>query len=168
MQNFTGFKFREQKDLLPNNVKVKVKSLSRVWLFVTPWTVAYKAPPSMGFSRQEYWSGLPFPSPGDLPDPGIEPRSPALQKDSLPAEPQGKPRILERVAYPFSSGSSRPRNQTRISCITGGFSTSWAILYCLFFSMYLLVFPIKLWSFSDRNSWLLHPWHAQALLNVFL
>ena len=57
---------------------VKVKSLSRVWLFATPWTVAYQAPPSMQFSRQEHWSGLPFASPGDLPDPGIEPRSPAL------------------------------------------------------------------------------------------
>ena len=55
-----------------------MKSLSRVRLFTTPWTVAYWAPPSMGFSRQEYWSGLPFPSPGELPDPGIEPRSPAL------------------------------------------------------------------------------------------
>ena len=55
-----------------------VKSLSRVWLCATPWTVAYYAPPSMGFSRQEYWSGLPFPSPEDLPDPGIKPRSPAL------------------------------------------------------------------------------------------
>ena len=60
----------------------------------TPWTVARQAPLSMGFSRQEYWSGLPFPSPGDLPDPGIEPRSPALQADSLPAEPAGKPYIL--------------------------------------------------------------------------
>ena len=57
---------------------VKVKSLSHVRLFVTPWTVAYHAPPSMGFSRQEYRSGLPFPSPEDLPDPGIEPGSPAL------------------------------------------------------------------------------------------
>ena len=56
----------------------KVKSLSCVQLFATPWTVAYQAPPSMGFSRQEYWSGLPFPSPGDLPDPGIKPWSPAL------------------------------------------------------------------------------------------
>ena len=53
--------------------KVKVKSLSCVRLFATPWTVAYQAPPSMGFSRQECWSGLPFPSPGDLPDPRIEP-----------------------------------------------------------------------------------------------
>ena len=64
-------------------MKVKVKLVSRVQPFVTPWTVAYQAPLSMGFSRQEYWSGLPFPSPGDLPNPGIEPRSPALQADAL-------------------------------------------------------------------------------------
>ena len=56
----------------------EVKSLSHVWLFVTPWAVAYQAPQSMGFSREEYWSRLSFPSPGDLPDPGIEPGSPAL------------------------------------------------------------------------------------------
>ena len=62
---------------------VKVKSLSSVRLFETPWTVAHQAPPSMGFSRQEYWSGLPFPSPGDLTNPGIKPRSPALQADAL-------------------------------------------------------------------------------------
>ena len=68
---------------------VSVKLLSRVRLFATPWTIAYQAPPSMGFSRQEYWSGLPFPSPGDLPNPGIEPRSPALQV-TLPSEPPGK------------------------------------------------------------------------------
>ena len=56
----------------------EVKSFSCVQLFVTPWSVAYQAPPSMGFSKQEYWSGLPFPSPEDLPSPGIEPGSPAL------------------------------------------------------------------------------------------
>ena len=67
-----------------------MKSLSRVWLFATPWTVAYQAPPSMGFSRQECWSVLPFPSPGDLPDPGIEPGSPTLQADALLSEPPGK------------------------------------------------------------------------------
>ena len=66
---------------------VKVKSLSRVQLFATPWTVAYQAPPSMGFSRQEHWSGLPFPSPGHLPNPGIEPGSPALEADALTSEP---------------------------------------------------------------------------------
>ena len=71
--------------------KVKVKSLGRVRLFVTPWTVAYQSSQSMEFSRQEYWSGLPFPSPGDLPDPGIEPGSPALPADTLPSEPPGKP-----------------------------------------------------------------------------
>ena len=59
-----------------------MKLLSRVRLFVTPWTVAYRASPSMGFSRQVYWSGWSFPSPGDLPDPGIKPRSPALQADA--------------------------------------------------------------------------------------
>ena len=64
----------------------KVKSPSRVSLFTTLWTVAHQAPPSIGFSRQEYWSGQPFSSPGDLPNPGIEPRFPALQEDSLPAE----------------------------------------------------------------------------------
>ena len=68
----------------------QLKSLSRVRLFATPWTIAYQAPPSMGFSRQECWSGLPFPSPGDLPDLGIKPRSPTLQADALLSEPPGK------------------------------------------------------------------------------
>ena len=67
-------------------------SYSVVSYSVTPWTVAYQAPLSMGFFRQECWSGLPFPSPGDLPDPGIEPGSPELQADALPTEPPGKPR----------------------------------------------------------------------------
>ena len=60
-------------------------------IFCNPWTVACQAPPSMGFSKQEYWNGLPFPSPGDLPDQGIEPKSPIFWEDSLSAEPQGKP-----------------------------------------------------------------------------
>ena len=67
----------------------EVKSLSHVQLFVTPWTVAHQAPLSMEFSRQEYWSGLPFPSPGDLPDPGVKPKSPALQADILTSDPPG-------------------------------------------------------------------------------
>ena len=78
--------------------KVKVKLLSRVRLFATPWTVAYQAPPSMGFPRQECWSGLPFPSPGDLTDPGIEPGSPALQTDALWSEPPGKPKVKVEVS----------------------------------------------------------------------
>ena len=74
-----------------------MKSLGRVRLFATPWIVAYQVLPSMGFSRQECWSGLPFPSPRDLPNPGIELRSPALQVDSLPAELQGSPTLLKSL-----------------------------------------------------------------------
>ena len=88
---------------MENSMKVKVKSLS-VQLFVTPWTVAYQAPPSMGFSRQECWSGLPFPSLGDLPNPGIEPRSPAFQADALTSEPPGKPPVLHYLQLNISLG----------------------------------------------------------------
>ena len=68
-----------------------MKLLDHVRLFATPWAVAYQAPPSLGFYRQGYISGMPFPSPEDLPDPGIEPGSPTLQADALPSEPPGKP-----------------------------------------------------------------------------
>ena len=101
----------------------EVKSFSHVQLFATPWTVAHQAPLSMGLSRQEYWSGLPFPSPGDLPDPGIEPRSPALQTDTLLSEPPGKPAgaILSFISkdgegrwllkvFPEERGHFSPRN----------------------------------------------------------
>ena len=73
-----------------------VKSFSHVWLLVTPWTVACQAPLSMGFSRQEYWSEFPFPSPGDLPDSGIKPmtlRSPMLAGGFFTTEPPGKPEV---------------------------------------------------------------------------
>ena len=79
-----------------------MESLSRVRLFATPWTVAHQAPLSMGFSKQEYWSGLPFPSPGDLPDPGIEPMSPALQAEALSSEPQGKPIGVKVIVFLIS------------------------------------------------------------------
>ena len=72
-------------------VKVKVKSLSRVQLFETPWTVAYQAPLSMGFSRKECWSGLPFPSPGDLPNPGIEPGLPHCRQTLYRLSHEGSP-----------------------------------------------------------------------------
>ena len=72
---------------MPLKVKVKVKSCPTL---CDPWTLAHQAPLSMGFSGQKYWSGLPFPSPGDLPDPGIEPRSPTLQADALTSAPPGK------------------------------------------------------------------------------
>ena len=76
-----------------------VKLLSHVQLFVTPWTVAHQAPPSMEFSRQEYWSGLPFPSPEDLPNPGIEPGSPTLQADALPSEPPRNQNAAHKVLF---------------------------------------------------------------------
>ena len=70
-----------------------------VQLFATPWTVAHQIPLSLEFSRQEYWSRLPFPSPGDLPDLGIKPGSPALQAEALPSEPPGKANIVIEPAY---------------------------------------------------------------------
>ena len=76
--------------LLNTKVRVKVKSPQSCWTLATPWTIAHQAPQSMEFFRQEYWSGLPFPSPGDLPNPGIEPGPPTLQADALPSEPPGK------------------------------------------------------------------------------
>ena len=95
------FSFQSQRKAMPKNAQTtaqfhashtlaKVKSLSRVWLFATPWIAAYQAPLSIGFSRREYWSGLPFPSPGDLPNPGTKPSSPAFQADSLPSEAPGR------------------------------------------------------------------------------
>ena len=89
-QNIAFPIFVERHQQFVERKKVKVKSLSRVRLFATPWSRAYQSPPSMGFSRQEYWSELPFPSPGDIPNPGIKPGSPALQADALPSEPPGK------------------------------------------------------------------------------
>ena len=71
-------------------MKVKVNSLSHVQLFASPWTVDHQAPPSMEFSRQEYWNRLPFPSPGDLPHPEMKPVSPALAGRFFTTEPPGK------------------------------------------------------------------------------
>ena len=95
-------------------------------LFATLWTVPCQVPVSMGFSRQEYCRGLPRPPIGDLPNPGIKARSPTSQWILSHLSHQGSPRKLEWVAYPFSRGTSRPRNRTRVSCITRGFFTSWA------------------------------------------
>ena len=81
----------------------------------------------MWFSRQEYWSGLPFPSPGDLPNPGIKPRSLALQADSLPAELQGKPKNIRMCSLSLLQQTSWLRNWTGVSCIAGRFFTSWAM-----------------------------------------
>ena len=86
-----------------------MKSLNRVWLFATPWTVAYQALTSMRFSRHDYWSGLPFPSPGDLPNPGIKPGSPALQTEALPSEPPGKLSLTEHSKNSLYLDQSSPQ-----------------------------------------------------------
>ena len=99
------------------------------WLCPTlcdPMDCTHQAPLSMEFSRQEYWSGLPCPPAGDLPNPGIKPTSHALQADAVPSELQGSPRIVEWVAYPFSSRSSQSKNRTWVSCIAGGLFICWA------------------------------------------
>ena len=118
-QDWKGqFSFQSQRNAVPKNVQTttqlhsshmlaregegKVKSLSCVRLFATPWTVAHQAPPSMGFSRREYLSGLPFPSPGDLPHPGIEPMSPALAGEFITTEPSGK-FILDLLHRPWTN-----------------------------------------------------------------
>ena len=90
--------------------KVKVKSLSRVWLFVTPWTVARQAPLFTGFSRQEYWNGLPFPSPGDLPSPRSEPRSPRCRQTPYSLSHQGSHRLSRRILKVMKHESLIPRS----------------------------------------------------------
>ena len=105
---------------LGKKVKWKWNWLSNIWLFGSARTIS-----PMEFFRPEYWSGSPVPPPGDLPNPGIEPRTPTLQEASLPAEPPGKPRILEWVANPFSRGFSQTRDWTQVSLIADRFFTIW-------------------------------------------
>ena len=102
------------------------ESFSCVRLYVTLWAVARQALLSMGFSRQEYWSGLPCPPPGDLPNAGMELRSPALQVDSLPSEPLGKLMNTRVGILSLLRGSFRPKNWTGVSCIASRFFTIWA------------------------------------------
>ena len=89
----TANEHRRARRLSGTGKEKKCQSLSHIQLFATSWTVAHKAPLSLEFSRQVYWSELAFPSPGELPDPGAKLRSPALQKDSLPTELLGKPHV---------------------------------------------------------------------------
>ena len=121
---FSRHGFLKQNAFVLPNIPYVCVSRSVMSNSVTPWTIGCQALLSMEFSRQEYWSGLQFPSPGDLPNPGIEPESPALQADSLLSVPPEKSKNTRGVAYPFSRGSSQPRNLTRVSYIAGGFFTS--------------------------------------------
>ena len=93
--NHEGEPSKDKRSAPRQPVTFSVQSLSRARLFETPWTVAHQAHLSMEFSRQEYWCGVPYPSPGALPDPGIGARSPELQADALPSEPPEKPHILD-------------------------------------------------------------------------
>ena len=111
-----------------------MKLLGRVGLSVTPWTIAYQATPSMGFSRQEYWSGLPCPSPGDLPNSGIKPRSPALQVGSLLADPPGKPKNTGVGSLSLLQGIflTQESNQGLLHCRWILYHLSYQINYSLY------------------------------------
>ena len=102
-QRLKGEMETQGPEVIDIDMTLTLESLSHVQLFVTPWTVAYQVPPSMEFSRQEYWSGLPLPSPGNLPNPGIEPGYPAVQADALLSEPRGKPQnqLAEESTLPL-------------------------------------------------------------------
>ena len=110
----------------------------------------------MEFSRPEYWSEWLFLSSGDLPNPGIKLKFPVLQVGSLPAEPHGKPKNTGVGAYPFSSRSSRPRNPTGGSCITGGFFTSWAI--CCYWVASVVSYSVR--PHRRQAPRLHHPWDS--------
>ena len=135
--------------------------LSRVWLFATPGTGLPRLLCPWGFSRQEYWSGLPCPPPGDLPNPGTELRSPALQTDSLPSKLPGKPKNTEWVAYRFSSGFSWPKNRTGVSRIAGGCFISWAIREAPVFFFFIVRWFFINW--RNRNKMFIDG-HLQCFL----
>ena len=138
----------------------KSESLSHLWLFVTPWTVAPQAPLSMEFSRQEYWSGLPFPSPGDLLDPEIEPRFPTFQADSLLTEPPG-----QSVGRGLNKGSMtfhrlNPCQERRGDLLHAGICYYWRVwglpllvsqLYWYFYSLNVYTIKPRLW--LDQLLW---------------
>ena len=147
-----------------------MKLLSRVRLFATPWTVAHQAPQSMEFSRQEYWSGVPFPSPGDLPNPGIEPRSPTLQADTLPSEPPNIWALLishgDIWQFITLCKTKSKRNSTKMTTseiYQGTIGTCFSLLHIVVWSLSRVLLscdsmhckPARLlgpWDFLDRNA----------------
>ena len=125
----------------------------------------------MGFPREEYWSGLPFPPPGDLPDPGIKPRSSALKVDSLLTEPLGKPKNIGVGSISLLlQGISQPRNWTGVSCIAGRFLTSWAIREALPVPFVPLIFTVSHYlKFSCSSTLCIicsSPWLCYSLSNL--
>ena len=124
--------------------KVKVKSLSHVRLFVTPWTAAYQAPPSIGFSRQEYWSGLPLPSLLQMLN--------RVQLFATRSKPGEQARILEWIVIPISRGSSQPRDWIWVSCIARRFFIIWAVREALVSLTKMQSYCISLHNCHDRIS----------------
>ena len=108
-------------------------------VFATPWTITCQVPLSMGFSRQEHWSGLPFPSPGDLPNPGIKPGSPTLQVDSLPAEPPGKPKECQTISKMNSTNQIMLGNFL-LDFIMCGLCIHSSSLECRLFSFFMITY----------------------------
>ena len=124
-------------------VRVESYSLNHVWFFLTPWTVDWLAPLSMEFSRQEYWSKLPFPSPGDLPYPGIKPRSPALQGNSLPTV------VLKKSGHLHDWNRTIPMKLGTVSWVLSNFTR-----FQLFAHPWTIVCPISLSvGFSRQEYW---------------
>ena len=133
---------------------VVVQALSRVWLFVTPWTVACQAPLSMVFARQEYWSGLPFPTPGDLPDPGVELESPALAGWFFTAEPPRKPSMRWHTPTDTHSRERAPAPiQVWLSCLS---QILWypTVSSSLTKSSFLFLGALDCWTFVDGLQWI--------------
>ena len=120
-----GWRFQNTVKVPPLTPRVKTL-LSCVWLFVTPWTVSWQAPLTMGFSRQEHWCGLSTPSPGDLPNSRTEPGSPALQADSLPSEPPGKPKAHIGQRQDWTTHSEN--NGLAVHCLNHSATSSSSLL----------------------------------------
>ena len=131
-RNINNLRYVDDTTLMAEGERKKVKLLSLVQLFATPWTVAFQDPLSMGFSRQEYWSGLPFPSPGYLPNPEIEPGSPALHADTLSSEPlAGSEEELKGLLMKVKEESEKvdllKLNIQKTKIMASGPITSWQI-----------------------------------------
>ena len=151
-----------------SHYEVKVKLLSRVRLFGTPWTIAYQAPPSLGFSRQEYWSGLPFPPPGDLPDPGTKSNkqdSPVTQKLKLLDW-----KLKELLGWPKSSFSFLSKNKRHI------FHCHQELSFLFFLSFFLFFFFLPRTLFNNVFTVLFHyllsfffrQFHNSIFPNLFI
>ena len=147
--------------------KWQCQSLSCVWFFATSWTVAHQAPLSMKFSRQEYWSGLPFPSSGDLPDPGIKPKSPALQTVCNFSH-KGSPTTLRNfLLFPLCWGFGFSFLIKKEFYTLSVFSTTLEMImwFCSFFCLYCILHEFIL--YAKPTLCYLHKSHLVMVYNLF-